>query len=263
MGTTLAILFVVAQNAPGQVGFDIQDLHPIPPLPETMRSPMPSLPPPPVEDEGDGEHAGPGRIPTAPNVTAGFVTDVGTFVARVDPEGRVSFHDKGVFASYASLTIYGRFGGVSAPREKQAFLEDTFEERFAMRAEHGARVMEIAIEHLPRYLAAVWRYREWSLQTRKRILFELWDECAEQGNEELVEGGRAARRIITRFVRRYLPADGDQAFTEQELTALNNERTSAEPFAPYVLRSAAGGPDEDSHAATDRVAVRDSALGLR
>jgi hypothetical protein len=233
MGTTLAILFVVAQNAPGQVGFDIQDLHPIPPLPETMRSPMPSLPPPPVEDEGDGEHAGPGRIPTAPNVTAGFVTDVGTFVARVDPEGRVSFHDKGVFASYASLTIYGRFGGVSAPREKQAFLEDTFEERFAMRAEHGARVMEIAIEHLPRYLAAVWRYREWSLQTRKRILFELWDECAERGSAAELAAAGAARAIIIGFIRRRLPKGTAAAYSAAELARLNRQRSSKARFEPY------------------------------
>ncbi len=251
MGPTLAILFVVAQNAPGQVGFDIEDLHPIPPLPETMRSPMPSLPPPPVEAAGES----PGRYGRVPTGDGGFVESTGTFAAHVTIDGHVAFEDHGVFASFSSLTIFGRFGAQSNALAKRDYLENTFFERMGMRARYRTASIEVAIAHLPRYLAAIWLYEEWPIQLRKRILFELWDECAESGDDELVEGGRQARAIITTFVNRYVPNDGQTAYTEQELRALNNERTSAETFAPYVVTSGAGGPDDSSQTDSNRLAA--------
>ena len=173
--------------------------------------------------------------------------DAGTFRADVDPEGRVRFEDKSLWVGAGSLTIFGRFGSLDPHHsEKRRFLEATFEQRLSMREKFATGAMDAALADLPRYLAAVWRADGWPLDTRKRVLFDLWDECAEWGRPELVEGGREARRIITDFVRRYLPPGTDEAYTARELAALNNERTSAESFRPYVLSSRAEVADERS-----------------
>jgi hypothetical protein len=249
VGATLVIVFVIAQSAPGQVGFDIEELHPIPPIPRTLPSPMPSLPPP--ATAGEERHA-PGYVVTY-REDGGYTAETATFRADVDPEGRVRFEEKSLRVGFSSLTLFGRFGFSADPfaYEKKGFMEATFEERYGMRARHRAGVMEVALEHLPRYLAAVWRYEAWPLDTRKRVLFDLWDECAEWGNPELVEGGQQARRIITAFVRRYLPEDSELGYSTQQLARLNNERTSAEPFRPYVLSSGAEAANERSEPDSD------------
>ena len=252
---TLSIIIAMAQNAPGQVGYDIEDLHPIPPLPQTMRSPMPSLPPaPPPNEDGDDDGAKP-RFGVFRNDDGSYTADHGAFVARVDRGGRVSFRDRDSFSGRGAFGVVGALGlvgtwGDREPnyRQKQHFLEATFDERFSMRADEDDRVMTSALRNLPAYLAAVWLYEGWSVPTRKRILFELWDECAELGNTELRAAGDEARAIVSDFVRRYLPRDGEYAYTVAELHALNAERASAHTFAPYgtVLLSAGGGTKNDA-----------------
>jgi len=255
VGASLVIVFVIAQYAPGQVGYDIEELQPIPPIPQALPSPMPSLPPPaPPAEEPDRP-----RFGIVQRDDGGLTVDAGTFRADVDPEGRVRFEDKSVWAGYGALTIFGRFGKIDPYHsEKRRFLESTFEDRLAMRERYAASAMDAALADLPRYLAAVWR-ADWALETRKRVLFDLWDECAEWGRPELVEGGREARHIITEFIQRYLPPGTDEAYTARELTALNNDRTSAEPFRPYVLSSRAEVADESSEPVSHPVVDGDRA----
>ncbi len=258
MVPTLAIVLAVAQNAPGQVTFDdVQDLHPIPPLPQTMRSPMPSLPPPAPQAPGEGGDDDPWkpRFGVYRNPDGSYTADHGSFIARVDRGGRVTFQDRAGFTAGSAWGVVGALGlvgtfGNQEPnyRHKQYFLERTFDERLSMRADDDARVMHAALANLPAYLAAIWHYDPWSVTTRKRVLFELWDECAELGSADLREAGAAARAIIDEFIRRYVPEDGEYAYTVAELRALNAERTSAHAFDPYgtVLMSAAGGTDDDA-----------------
>ncbi len=112
-------------------------------------------------------------------------------------------------------------------------LEATFEQRAAMHQQYREAAMEFALTDLPLYLELVWAHPTWSVETRKRILFELWDECAERGPEYLVQGGAAARELIESFIRYQLPAHGQHHFSPAELARLNRIRSSSKPFAPY------------------------------
>jgi hypothetical protein len=93
--------------------------------------------------------------------------------------------------------------------------------------------MERALADLPAYLQAVWAYPGWSPSTRRRVLFALWDEAAEEGNDLIVEGGERARNTIARFIAAKLPPGSPDAFTDKELVALNRARTSRTRFQPY------------------------------
>jgi hypothetical protein len=157
-------------------------------------------------------------------------TPTSTAIRSMTGYGQAERAAVGVFGAVGLL---GTFGGVNARAEKQAFLEGTFEARLAMRADHGARVMRGALDELPAYLAAVWRYEPWSVRVRKRVLFELWDECAESGPANVVASARTARAVIVSFIRRKLPAGSRDAYPALELRQLNAKRTSAARFEPY------------------------------
>jgi hypothetical protein len=117
--------------------------------------------------------------------------------------------------------------------DKLALMDLTREHRAAIRARYDEDRMERALADLPAYLRAVWSESEWSTSTRRRILFELWDEAAEDGNELVVAGAHRARSEIARFIAAELPPGSRNAFTPSELTALNRARHSRASFAPY------------------------------
>jgi len=78
--------------------------------------------------------------------------------------------------------------------------------------------------------------RVWSLPTpaaRREALFELWDECAETGSEELVAAGREARTMVIGVIRARVPAGSADAFTAVELAAFNRKKQSKATFTPY------------------------------
>ena len=64
-----------------------------------------------------------------------------------------------------------------------------------------------------------------AVQARAAI-FRLWDECEED------EVGNEARDAIVAFVQEHLPA-GPRGYGDEELSALNRERSSRAPFRPY------------------------------
>jgi hypothetical protein len=77
-------------------------------------------------------------------------------------------------------------------------------------------------------LAAVWRRSALSETARRRLLFLLWDECAEDD-----DAGARARATIEAWIRAQLPHGSVSAFDDAELSALNRARTSHAPFQPY------------------------------
>ena len=134
--------------------------------------------------------------------------------------------------------VYGvfalRFGTVDPYRlEVRRALESTFNQRLEMAERFREAAIEFSLGDLPRYLGGVWKTDGWPVELRKRILFALWDECAEQGNRTVVDGGTKARVIIEAFVRWQLPERSRNAFTRSELARLNDGRTSKERFDPY------------------------------
>src|SRR5262249_5595981 len=81
-------------------------------------------------------------------------------------------------------------------------------------------------------LAIMWSHTT-DPTARKVALFEMWDEIAETGDDDLVHGGVAARAYLVGFVRTKLPAGSADAFSPEELARFNARRHSQAVFAPY------------------------------
>ena len=170
------------------------------------------------------------------------------FVARVERDGSVKMTDTRNLQAELSWNpaklLSGRFdindylmrrgGDDPYSSRKLKFLDDTRDERVALgkawRREQLRQTAMIMRKNLERAWAS-----STDLATRKRALFELWDEIIEaDGSDEiLAEASRAARKAVIGFIRARLPHGSEHAFTERELVAMNSEKQSAATFAPY------------------------------
>lgn len=202
--------------------------HAVPDPPELFPTPLPGLPPPsrnaPVE------------------ATVGFQIVATSFTANVGPDGSIDFGEgrAGFWAGgdpvaglLALIQFEGWAGSDPYLPEKLEVMESTRAERWEMRRAHDVMVMQRALDDLPRYLEAVWSRPGWSAAARRQLLFALWDEAAEEGNELLRQGGAEARRIIEEYVAWRLPPGSRHAFGVAELEQLNRARQSRQEFAPY------------------------------
>jgi hypothetical protein len=231
----LLAMTVVAEAQPSVMVPGAPNSYPynqaLPPLPFTAHSPMPSLPPPTADE-----------VPPAPSFGAGRTLSRPGFSGRIHDDGRLIFDSNVLSTGLSSDPVTGaRAFGVfdltdllgkddTYAWQKLELLEETFERRAALSKHHRAQVWKRAIDALPSYLSAVWR-QEWDAQTRRQLLFALWDECAE-GNASNAEEGSQAREIILAFIARELPNGSGEGFPEEELHTLNSVRTSTTEFTP-------------------------------
>jgi hypothetical protein len=116
--------------------------------------------------------------------------------------------------------------------QKLAFMDRTREERFRIAASWRSESLRESLHQMPRELERVWRAGG-DPAARRRLLFQLWDECAESGSPEVLATARAVRGTVLAFIRRRLPRGSRHAYPDEELAALNRSRTSRETFAPY------------------------------
>ena len=217
--------------------------HAAPPLSEILPESLPA-PPSPVET---GKQERP-KTDLVEQDDGSYAHDATGFTARVAADGRVSIRDKSSFQGQLIITpffiaIAGTFDATDIlmrwlgedpyQYEKAQFLKETFERRAQMREVHSKKNMERALGELPEYLGRVWRYGGWPVELRRRVLFALWDECAEKGNALMRRGGGEARLLIVRFVRENLGADSPLGYQPDEVAYLNSVRSSSQPFAPY------------------------------
>jgi hypothetical protein len=230
---TLALLLLVAgapaalAQAPG-AGIAGSEYHAVAPLPEVFPSPRPMLPPPARAGES-------GQV--------AVVFDSGGFSAVIGEDGSIRFVDGSVGGGAMPLLAWLSFDATDLVMraagedpylaEKLHIMDATREERMVVRRRHDRVVMRRALDDLPAYLDAVWHQTAWSPAIRRRILFALWDETAEQGNQLLVAGGAEARATIERFIARTLPPGSRHAFSAGELAELNRIRTQRRAFTPY------------------------------
>jgi hypothetical protein len=114
---------------------------------------------------------------------------------------------------------------------KQRLLEDTFDERAAQRATHKAEQYAQTEQIMRGNLQRLWRQVADPAE-RRRALFELWDEC-EEGEGPAAEAGDRARRQVVGWIRAKLPAGSTEAYSAEELAALNAGRKSTRKFDPY------------------------------
>jgi hypothetical protein len=255
--TVPAVVIAVVLFAARAAAAQAPGVHPVrqhaePPLPQALPSPMPSLPPPLAKAPGETSPIG------APLFGSSVIVRPG-YSARVGADGSIDFgerliHDSDlldpvrgigpVFSIDATDIILRLLGDDPYLSDKLAVMDATRAERLEIRRAHDEDRMERALADLPAYLDAIWNQRSWPASTRRRVLFVLWDESAEEGNALVVEGGERARAEIARFIAARLPPGDSNGFTDRELAALNRARTSRAVFAPYRGRSDAIDPSD-------------------
>jgi hypothetical protein len=164
-----------------------------------------------------------------------------TFRVKVAADGSVKIHDKanvqrqGLLGASFDVTdgLMRRHGIDPYSSYKLKVLDETREERVAIGKQHRTQQLAQSRQHVHKNLERLWATAT-DLAARKQGLFELWDDCAETGSEELVGAGRSAREYVVGFIRSKLPAGGATAFTADELARFNGQRKSRATFAPYL-----------------------------
>lgn len=145
----------------------------------------------------------------------------GRFVAKVHPDGRASFRDRGI--SLRNRRIAGLYDVILAAQgielhqtAKRAFLRSTYADRLAMRVEWTLGNLRRAERQLWGELHAIWEDETKTQAERERILRQRWAECdvdveltAVGGEVSIVDRrrrkvARRARRTIEHFVRLYV-----------------------------------------------------------
>lgn len=135
---------------------------------------------------------------------------------------------------------------------KARLLAKTASQRARMAQAHHRRRIELEVKGLPQELAKLWRDPKSSVEARRQLLFQRWDECAEYLDEVDPErapdsesaldmerrlAGQEVRDRIIRFIRNVAPAGSADAYTPAELEAFNGERASVQRFDPYGPRA--------------------------
>jgi hypothetical protein len=152
-----------------------------------------------------------------------------TFTAKVDADGTAHLEDKPGELDAQDRLMAGKGIDPYAPA-KLALLDRTRDQRVAAGERHRTAELARAAERMQRNIDRLWATVP-GLAARKRGLFELWDDCAETGSDELVAGAAAARRFVIGAIRARLR--GAAAYSTAELAALNAIRSSTAVFAPY------------------------------
>ncbi|MEO8700330.1 MAG: hypothetical protein ABI867_09815 [Kofleriaceae bacterium] len=116
--------------------------------------------------------------------------------------------------------------------KKLKYLDSTRDERVQIGTRYKAQLLKQSTQLMQRNLENLFA-RTQDPAARKRGMFELWDDCAETGEPAVIEAGGAARKLALGTIRSRFPAAGADAFTPQELAALNAHRHSKTVFAPY------------------------------
>jgi len=151
-----------------------------------------------------------------------------TFTGHVDPDGTAHIDQKRSYDPTEILMNRNHMDPYAS--NKMRFLDNTREERYQIgkkyKDEQLAHSAQIA-QHNLNYLWA----KTTNTDERKQALFEMWDECAETGNDKLVAGGAAARTMIVGFIRAHMT--GAATYTADELVAFNAKKKSSAVFDPY------------------------------
>jgi hypothetical protein len=177
-----------------------------------------------------------------PDQGGGTKSNHRTFKAKFNPDGTIAtLDDKRNFritsplsAEFDITDAMMRSKGIDPYSSyKLKVLDETRDERAAIGKRYRTQQLAQSRHHMQRNLDRLWSSTA-DLAARKQGLFELWDDCAESGGEELVVAGASARAHVVGFIRSKLPAGSSDAFSAAEIVQLNRQRKSRAPFAPYA-----------------------------
>jgi hypothetical protein len=160
---------------------------------------------------------------------AGYEADHATFKGEVEPDGTAHIAEKQRYDP--TEILMKKLGADPYAANKLRMLDRTRDERYEIGEQYKTHQLAQSAVLAHENLDHLWA-RTTTTAERKQALFELWDECAETGTDELVAGGTAARHVIAGFIKDRLT--GDAAYTPAELAAFNAKKKSSAPFDPYA-----------------------------
>jgi hypothetical protein len=158
----------------------------------------------------------------------GYEAKHATFNGEVEPDGTIHIHEKQRYDP--TEIVMNKFGSDPYASNKLRMLDDTREERYEIGKRYKKEQLGKSVVLAQRNLDYLWA-KTTETAARKQALFEMWDECAERGDPELVDAGASVRKLIVGFIRARMT--GAAAFTPGELAAFNAKKKSAATFAPY------------------------------
>lgn len=153
-----------------------------------------------------------------------YKTEKETFRAKVNADGSVKLTDKPENMDSQDKMML-EHGIDPYARAKLAYLDRTRDQRVAIGKRFREQELKKSVIYMQQNIARLWAMTK-DVEKRKHGLFELWDECAEQGNPEEIAGGEAARAFVMAYIRAKVK------YTQAELDALNTKRQSTQVFAP-------------------------------
>jgi hypothetical protein len=162
-----------------------------------------------------------------------YKSDQGAFTANVDRDGTVHFHDA---PNFKIEGLGGRFdttdwimrdlGNDPYASAKRAFLDRTREQRAEIGMRRETELLKRSPSLMQQHLEQLWATVRDPAE-RKQTLFQLWDECADTGNAEVVAAADGARQLVVGFIRAK-----QISYSPAELAALNAKRQSKATFSP-------------------------------
>lgn len=164
-----------------------------------------------------------------------------SIVQRVNPDGTVTFRKwrptfdiaKLMLTFDVSFMIMQARGKDPYAPQKLEYLDRTREKRLAIRKRWNRSIERGYFRTLNSRLLKLWRRKDMSYAAKRWTLFELWDECLENGTSERARKAQRARSMIIAFIRKQLPKGSAHAFTAAELARIAKLRAGESPFKPY------------------------------
>ena len=117
--------------------------------------------------------------------------------------------------------------------EKRAYLSNTREAREAMAREFIRENLAQSLDDLGERLSTLWFDDTLSATTKRQRLFDMWEECAEEGSDAVLAISEIVRVSIMSFIKRNMANGTELAYTEDDLIRLNKNRKSKTAFNPY------------------------------
>jgi hypothetical protein len=175
-------------------------------------------------------------IELAPQKDGTYESDKDVFVAHVGRDGKVTFEDR---PNVRVEGLGGRFDTTDWLMRKME-MDPYSSKKLSYMDRTRAQRVEIAKMYRREQLAAAAAYMQQNLERvwatipdaagRKQAVFELWDDCAETGDENELTATEEARQRLLSWV--HVKLRGADAFTADELARFNARRTSKAVFAP-------------------------------
>lgn len=124
--------------------------------------------------------------------------------------------------------------------EKGRALQETGELRAELCERSRMEDLKAFLLRLPGELRAIWAREDRTEAERRAMLFEVWDQCREEGTAEAAKYADAARELVIDFIHENMPPSSLHAYTVDEIAALNARRRSRDSFLPYGAAVDAG-----------------------